>query len=176
MLKKTFINYYSVTKIIYTFAVLTDIESNNYRNSMLFKDEITPEFAQELFDDSEKVLKFIAEIKWKDGFTCRNCGHTNFCEGKTAASRRCTRCKKEESASANTIFHNVKFPINKAFYISYNVCVLGKDFSSYNYSDQLGLNQMTCWKFRKRIQDCMLKQNTEKGKVAIKTILMSSSN
>jgi len=139
---------------------------------MLFKEEISPETANELFKDSEKVLKFIASVKWKDGFRCRNCGHTNFCEGKTPSSRRCTRCKKEESAAANTIFHNIKFPINKAFFIAYNVCVLGSDFSSYNYSDQLGLNQMTCWKFRKRIQNCISKlEGNEKSK--IQTILLS---
>jgi len=139
---------------------------------MLFKEEISTEIAQELFNDSEKVLKFIADIKWKEGFACRSCGHTNFCEGKTAHSRRCTRCKKEESAAANTIFHNIKFPINKAFFIAYNVCVLGNDISSYNYSDQLGLNQMTCWKFRKRIQTCISKlEGTEKSK--IQTILLS---
>jgi len=124
---------------------------------MLFNDGISPELAKELFNDGDKVLKFISEVKWKDGFVCRNCGHTNYCEGKTAYSRRCTRCKKEESASAHTIFHNIKFPVNKAFYIAYTVCVQGKEVSSYDYSDQLGLNQMTCWKFRKRIKDCILK-------------------
>jgi len=139
---------------------------------MLFKEEISSEIVNELFNDNEKVLKFIADIKWKDGFICRSCGHTNFCEGKTPSSRRCTRCKKEESAAANTIFHNIKFPINKAFYIAYNVCVLGNDISSYNYADQLGLNQMTCWKFRKRITNCLSKlENSSKSK--IQTILMS---
>ena len=139
---------------------------------MLFKEEISQEVANELFNDSEKVLKFISDIKWKEGFVCRNCGHTNYCDGKTPSSRRCTRCKKEESAAAHTIFHNVKFPINKAFFIAYNVCVLGKDISSYNYSDQLGLNQMTCWKFRKRIQNCIAKlEGSEKSK--IQAILLS---
>ena len=85
---------------------------------MLFNDGISPELANELFNDGDKVLKFISEVKWKYGFVCRNCGHTNYCEGKTAYSRRCTRCKKEESASAHTIFHNIKFPVNKAFYIA----------------------------------------------------------
>ena len=139
---------------------------------MLFKQEISEEKAQELFNDSEKVLEFIADIKWKNGYVCRNCEHTNYCEGKTHASRRCTRCKKEESATANTIFHNIKFPINKAFYIAYNVCVLNNEFSSYNYSDQLGLNQMTCWKFRKRIQTCITKLEGE-NKNKIQTILLS---
>ncbi len=139
---------------------------------MLFKEDISSELAEELFNDSEKVLKFIADIKWKEGFVCRKCGHTNYCDGKTPSSRRCTRCKKEESATSNTIFHNIKFPINKAFYIAYNVCVVGSDFSSYNYSDQLGLNQMTCWKFRKRIRNCMIKLNKNE-KAKIQTILMA---
>lgn len=139
---------------------------------MIFKEDITPEMAQELFLDNEKVLKFVADIKWQHGFVCRNCGHTNYCDGKTPSSRRCTRCKKEESAAAHTIFHNIKFPISKAFFIAYNVCVLGNEFSSYNFSDQLGLNQMTCWKFRKRIHTCMSNANNpEKSK--IQTILMS---
>ncbi|MEI8087351.1 MAG: transposase [Paludibacter sp.] len=139
---------------------------------MLFKNDISTELAEELSRDADKALKFIADIKWESGFECRKCGHTNYCEGKTPSSRRCTRCKKEESATAHTIFHNIKFPINKAFFIAYNVCVLNNEFSSYNYSDQLGLNQMTCWKFRKRIQNCMLKIEN-KEKVAIQTIMMS---
>ena len=147
-------------------------EKSKFTDNMIFKNGIEPALANELFDDSEKTLKFIADVKWEGGFECRNCGHTNYCDGKKPSSRRCTRCKKEESATANTIFHNIKFPINKAFYIAYNVCVLGKDISSYNYSDLLGLNQMTCWKFRTRIQKCMLKIE-KKDDTNIQTILMS---
>ena len=139
---------------------------------MLFKEDIPLSKAKELFEDSEKVLKFVADIKWKEGFVCRKCGHTNYCEGKTPSSRRCTRCKSEESAAAHTLFHNIKFPINKAFFIAYNVCVLGNDFSSYNFSDQLELNQMTCWKFRKRIHNCMMTIDV-KDKALIQKILLS---
>lgn len=140
---------------------------------MLLKKDISIEQAQELFDNQFKTLEFIAQVKWENGFKCLKCGHENFCEGKTFASRRCTRCKKEESATAHTIFHNIKFPINKAFFIAYNVCVAGKEISSYDYSEQLGLNQMTCWKFRKRIKDCILRHNSENTNIPIKTILLS---
>ncbi len=123
----------------------------------MLKKDLQPEFVQSLCEDSDKVLQFLADVKWEKGFVCHSCGHTNFCSGKTLASRRCTRCKKEESATAHTLFHNIKFPINKAFFIAYHVCMLGDEFSSYTYSFQLGLNQMTCWKFRKRIQHCIAK-------------------
>ena len=148
-------------------------KNNRTIDNMIFKEDLSSELAKELFEDSEKVMKFVADVKWKDGFVCRKCGHTNFCEGKSPSSRRCTRCKSEESATSHTLFHNIKFPINKAFYIAYNVCVLGNDFSTYNYSDQLRLNQMTCWKFRKRIKDCIIKNGSNKGNVAIQTILLS---
>jgi len=142
-------------------------------NTMLLKKQIKKEMAEELFKNSDKALNFIAEVKWENGFICRKCGHDNYCEGKSTGSRRCTRCKTEESAIAHTLFHNCKFPINKAFYIAYTVCVEGKDISSYEYSDQLGLNQMTCWKFRKRIKDCVIKHGADKSNIAIQTLLLS---
>ena len=139
---------------------------------MIFTKDITDPELEELFASDEKCLKFIADLKWADGFTCRKCGNTNACSGKSPHSMRCTKCKSEESATAGTIFHHCKFPVHKAFFIAYNVCVLGSDFSSYNYSDQLGLNQMTCWKFRKRIQNCISKlEGNDKSK--IQTILLS---
>jgi len=140
---------------------------------MIFKEPLSAKLANQLFNDNEKTLKFIADAKWEDGFVCRKCDQTNYCEGKSPSSRRCTRCKTEESTTAHTLFPNIKFPINKAFYIAYNVCVEGKEFSSYDYSDKLELNQMTCWKFRKRIKDCVMKHSAYKGKVAIQTILLS---
>lgn len=137
--------------------------------------ELSQEFIEELFLDNEKVLQYVADLKWQEGYVCRKCGHTNFCFGKTYASRRCTRCKTEESATAHTIFHNCKFPINKAFFIAYTVCGGGKEISSYEYADKLELNQMTCWKFRKRIKDRLYKHSKVKDKnpVPIHTILVT---
>lgn len=139
---------------------------------MIFTGKISKSLAQELMNDSDKVLQFISEIKWQKGFVCRNCGNINFCKGKSPFSRRCTKCKKEESATANTIFHNIKFPANKAFYIAYNVCVMNKAASSIDFANLLDINQMTCWKFRKRIMKCV-EENGDKDKKEIKNILLN---
>ncbi|NLI71211.1 MAG: transposase [Bacteroidales bacterium] len=121
----------------------------------MLKKDLNPELIQSLCTDSEKALQFIADLKWEDGFVCRKCGHTNYCKGKSFASRRCTRCKREESATANTIFHNCKFPIHKAFYIVYSVCIEKRKISAKELSDELKLNPMTCWKFRRKIKECI---------------------
>jgi two-component system, sensor histidine kinase LadS len=130
--------------------------------SRIFKNELTKEQLEELFSSDEKCYEFLASIKWEEGFTCRKCGNTNHCPGKTPHARRCTKCKSEESAAAGTIFHNCKFPVHKAFYIAYNVCKGKEDLSTYEYARRLSLRQMTCWNFKSKIRNAleeMIKQN-----------------
>ncbi|MFP4471469.1 MAG: transposase [Bacteroidales bacterium] len=107
-----------------------------------------------VFSDEEKCLEFLAGEKWQNGFVCRKCGHTNFCKGKTPHSRRCTRCKHDESATAHTIFHRCKIPLTEAFEIAYLVCST-PGISSYDISRRLEKRQMTCWKFKKKITECI---------------------
>jgi hypothetical protein len=109
------------------------------------------------FNSEDNCLAYIAETKWKDGFICRHCGHTNFCVGKKKFSRRCTRCKREESATANTIFHRCHIPITEAFRIVYTVCH-DPSISSYELSRQMELRQMTCWKLKRKLKECIEKR------------------
>ncbi|MCF8234002.1 MAG: transposase [Bacteroidales bacterium] len=119
--------------------------------------EIKQGRVEECFPSEESCLEFIASQKWQDGFVCRNCGHDNYCKGKSPHSRRCTRCKHEESATAHTIFHNSRIPLQKAFMIISMICDK-PEISSYKISDALNIRQMTCWKFKKKITTCMEQQ------------------
>jgi hypothetical protein len=120
-----------------------------------FSDELTQEQLTQLFQSDEKCLEFIATLKWVDGFECRKCGNTNFCNGKTSFSKRCTKCKSEESATAGTIFHNCKFPVSKAFYIAFQVCKGHENISTYEFARRLSLRQMTCWNFKSKISTAL---------------------
>ena len=119
----------------------------------LFKNISNIEF-ENIFSTEEKCYKFLAEEKWKDGFICRKCGHTNYCKGRKLYSRRCTKCKTDESATAHTAFHKCKFPITEAFKVTYLVCNT-PEISSYELSRKINIRQMTCWKFKKRITECI---------------------
>ncbi len=105
----------------------------------------------ELFNDDQKCVEFMSRLKWTNGFVCRKCQHDNFCKGKIPFSRRCTRCKNEESALANTIFHHSKFPVSKAFYMAYEICEKGESVSSHELALKLDLRQMTCWNFKDKL-------------------------
>lgn len=139
----------------------------------IFNRELTDKQLELLFSSDEECYRFLAEVKWENGFTCRKCGNTNHCAGKTPFSRRCTKCKTEESAAAGTIFHNCKFPVHKAFYIAYNVCKGKEDLSSYELARRLSLRQMTCWNFKTRIRNFLQQIDTlsEAEKSSLRKIL-----
>lgn len=104
-----------------------------------------------MFEDDLKCLEFLSKVKWGSGYTCKRCGHDNYCKGRKPFSRRCTRCKHDESATAHTVFHNIKFPLSKALYIAYQICEQRMKISSYEFARRLSLRQMTCWKFKDKI-------------------------
>ncbi|MBW6460199.1 MAG: transposase [Bacteroidales bacterium] len=119
-----------------------------------FIDHITPVELEEVLMNEERCLAYIAKEKWKEGYVCRKCGHDNYCKGKKPHSRRCTRCKHEESATAHTIFHGCHLPLTQAFRLAYQVCN-DPSVSTYELARQLDTRQMTCWKLKKRMLECI---------------------
>lgn len=117
-----------------------------------------PEF-EDKFSTNEKCLEFLANEKWKEGYICIKCGNTNFCKGKTSFSRRCTKCKHDESATAHTMFHRCKIPLNEAFKLAYEVCNL-PDITVSKLSETIDRRHMTCWKLKKKIMECLKENQT----------------
>lgn len=74
---------------------------------------------QDRFKTSEDCLIYLSNLKWKGGFVCKKCGHTHSCVGNAPHSRQCTSCRYVESPTAQTLFHQVKFDLLKAFYLAF---------------------------------------------------------
>lgn len=106
------------------------------------------------FSSKEDCLKWISEKKWSDGFVCRKCGNTNYCEGTSPYSRRCTRCKSMESATAHTLFHHCKIPLPEAFKLSFEICS-EPETSSRKLSKKMDLRSMTCWSLKTKLLQCI---------------------
>lgn len=107
------------------------------------------------FSTEEKCLEYLSHIKWKNGYQCAKCGHEKYFEGKRSSGKCCTRCHYDESPTAHTLFHKVKFPIQKAFYITFLVVTGKKGISTYELSRKLGLQQKTCWLFKRKVMEAM---------------------
>jgi two-component system, sensor histidine kinase LadS len=118
----------------------------------LSDEELSTEKFKELFPDEATCLRYLENIKWHDGFICKKCGHDRFITHTSPFTRKCTSCKHVESVTAETLFHGIRIPMDKAFYIVYDTIRLGKSKTLEELSDLLGLNKNTVWAFRKKIQ------------------------
>ncbi|MBW3130019.1 7TM diverse intracellular signaling domain-containing protein [Hymenobacter profundi] len=112
------------------------------------------EFSQ-IYPDKEACLTYLAELKWSNGYQCRRCGHEKYCDGREAHSRRCTRCRYVESATAYTLFQKCKFSIVKAFYAVFLLHTHHGNYSSQELSRVLDLRQGTCWSFSQKVAEAM---------------------
>ena len=82
------------------------------------------------FGTKELCLTFLSEVKWSEGYCCNKCNNKNYSKGKRVQNRRCTRCGYDESPTANTLFHKVKFGIENAFEMAYDIVTSKKKADS----------------------------------------------
>ncbi len=119
-----------------------------------------------LYPDTLSCYRFLETLKWEQGFTCSKCKNDKYFEGSQKFARRCTRCGYNESVTANTIFQGIKFPIEKAFFITYLVVAGRKTETLEVLSEKLELRTNTIWSFKQKVQR-QLTALEESGKILI---------
>jgi hypothetical protein len=106
---------------------------------------------QTLYPDGLTCYRFLEHLKWDKEYHCRKCGNEKYFDGSQKFARRCTRCGYNESITTFTIFHSIKFPIEKAFYIAYLAVSGKKDYTLEILANQLELRVNTVWGFKHKV-------------------------
>jgi len=107
------------------------------------------------FKEDLDCYEYLSSIKWERGYSCKKCKNDKYYNGKKPFSRRCLKCKYDESPTANTMFEKLKFPILIAFHIIFKVSTKKKGMSSLELSNEFELRQKTCWTFKQKVQQVM---------------------
>lgn len=105
-----------------------------------------------MYPDEDACTRYLVDLKWGKGFVCRKCSNRHFVEGKNQFARRCNRCWYEETPTVGTIFHKLKFPVEKAFYLLFLVTNNNK-ISIDELSQTLQLSERTCWSYKNKIME-----------------------
>ncbi len=121
------------------------------------------------FKTDTDCLKYIAELKWENGYVCKRCGSEKYIKGSKPFNRRCLRSKYNESPTAGTMFDKVKFTLLVAFHIIFKIVTKMKGMSTLELSREFELRQKTCWSFKWKIQQAMQSslQNPLTGEVHV---------
>jgi hypothetical protein len=117
----------------------------------MFAKELSVDEFSKIFPSEFSCLKYLEGIKWGEGYKCKKCGNSKFAVKPKLLSRKCSKCNYIESVTSSTIFHGIKFPLNKAFYIAYITSAKSDKLTVDELADTLQLNRLTCWKFRKKV-------------------------
>ncbi|MCM4158268.1 IS1595 family transposase, partial [Gramella sp. AN32] len=118
-----------------------------------FKGQSILNFIKELPND-DACKAYLAKIKWQDGFTCMKCGHQKGCE-KAGHKYQCYVCQHVESSTANTLFHKVKFGLQKAFCVVFEMSTSSKSVSSIQMGKRFDIRQGTAWYFMQKVRKAM---------------------
>ena len=117
--------------------------------------ELDRETFKSRFGSKVSCYEYLADQKWPDGYTCKKCGHTKYIKGKQPCSRRCRKCSYDESTTSGTLFHKLKFGIDKAFEMLYEISTSKKGANSIWLGERFGVQQKTAWLFRQKVQKAM---------------------
>ena len=124
-----------------------NMDFNEFKS--IFKDEIT-------------CHKYLSELKWneKKMYACCKCGYSNF-KILENYSRKCRKCNHIESPTSGTLYNKVKFPLYKAFYITYLVSMQAKETVE-EVSTILDLRVGTVGAFRQKVLAIIEKNKLKK--------------
>jgi Chromosome segregation ATPases len=130
--------------------------------SRIYNQDVSYEEFLNTYPDDESCLKVIQQLKWPNGFVCKKCGNIKASEAGVWYRKKCSKCGTIESITANTLFHHLKFPLNKAFYLTY------VEFSKMKQTDEalsewIDLRKPTIWAYRKKVEERMLEKRYAKA-------------
>lgn len=143
---------------------------NNIKEALedrfLNKDLELDEF-NKIFPDELACYRYLDKLKWPKDFSCKKCANDKYFDGLQKFSRRCTRCGYNESITAYSIFHGIKFPIEKAFYIAYITLNNHGAYTLEELSKILTLRTNTIWGFKIKINNLLKSKKSEyiKGEI-----------
>lgn len=108
------------------------------------------------FTSKEACYQHLSDFKWSAGYKCSKCGHTHYIKGKQPCSRRCRKCGYDESTTKGTLFEHLRFGIDKAFGMLYEIVTRKKGVSSIELAERFDVNQKTAWAFCQKVQSVMI--------------------
>lgn len=120
----------------------------------IFK-ELGRQVFTERFTTDQDFYEFLADLKWREGFSCEHCDPTAHIKGKQLCSRSCSKLGCDESTTAGTPFHKLRFDTLKAFETLYEITTSKKGANSIWLTELFDLNQKTTWALRQKVQLAM---------------------
>ena len=114
------------------------------------------------FNTEQACRDYLFNMKWPDGFQCRNCGHKEYWISAKHLYI-CTRCETPHSLTAGTVMHATKKPLPYWFKAMWWFTTRKSGVNAVNLKDLLGFGSyQTAWLWLHKLRSCTIRQDRER--------------
>lgn len=119
----------------------------------IFNGQNLLEFSDRFKTDAD-CKEYLSFIKSKTAYKCLKCDHSRY-QSLKDFGRQCNICGPTESATANTLFHKVKFGVRKVFFICFEMATTTKILSASYMGTLYGVTEKTARLFMMKVRKAM---------------------
>jgi transposase-like protein len=113
------------------------------------------------FPDDVSCARYLADLRWPEGFRCPVCGGDKAWQTSTQ-HWKCAGCERKTSVTAGTIFHRTRTPLSTWFAAIWLVTSQKNGASAQNLHDMLGLGSYeTAWAWLHKLRRAMVRPDRE---------------
>jgi len=121
----------------------------------------------EWFASEAACVEFLTRVRWAGGFVCPGCG-AEFAWRTARGEFRCSRCQRQTSATAGTIFEGTRKPLRTWFQAMWYVTNQKQGVSALGLQRALGLGSyQTAWAWLHKLRRAMVRPGRDQLTVEV---------
>src|SRR5579864_2173454 len=132
------------------------------RNVVQFQKGLSEPAFERLYGTEEQCRAIVVASRWPRGFECPVCGGKQYSLVTTRDLYQCTKCRRQTSPIAGTIFASTHLPLQLWFRAIYHLTQSKQGISSIELGRRLGVTQTTAWKIKHKLKQVMLERDATK--------------
>ena len=153
--------------------------NNNKQDKVLIAGKDYPQTYREfvtMFPDNQSCTDFLYKLRWKDGFTCPECGVLSEPWHQTHQRLVCPYCRHQTTVTTGTIFERTRTPLTTWLEAAWHVTTAKNGMSATTIERTLGISYRVAWTMLQRFRVAMVRSEREKlsGIVEVDETLIGS--
>ena len=132
------------------------------RNKVQFQKGLSEAAFETLYGTEAKYRAVVIASRWPNGFERPLCGGRTYCEVMSRGLFQCSRCRRQTSPIAGTIFASTHLPLRLWFRAMYHLTQSKQGISSIELGRRLGVTQTTAWKIKHKLAQVMMERDASK--------------
>ena len=117
---------------------------------------------QDTFPDDEACYRYLAALRWPEGFRCHHCGHRDAWKLKKSIYR-CRGCLRDVTLTAGTIFHRTRSPLRLWFQAAWYIVNQKQGVSALGLQRILGITKYeTVWTWLHKFRTAMVRPGRDR--------------